>query len=158
MSWAIKHTVKCKIKEAYIKVATITNKENVSTPNQPWRREESLMFWFTCFQKKNCYKFTDLLGNFEEKILEAANIKVFNDRKTTNVLHEEILHDYPKSDQIFTTSNPVNFESACEYDNEKDKNSFKKNSVKKISQENLESIKNSYMLPNNVINLLQKHL
>ena len=116
------------------------------------------MFWFTCFQKKNCYKFTDLLGNFEEKILEAANINVVNDTKTTNVLHEEILHDYPKSDQNFTTSNPVDFESACENDSEKDKNSFKKNSVKKISQENLESIKNCYMLPNNVINLLQKHL
>ena len=110
------------------------------------------------FRKKIVTSLQIFLVTLKRKVLEAANINVVNDTKTTNVLHEEILHDYPKSNQNFTTSNPVNFESACEYDSEKDKNSFKKNSVKKISQENLESIKNSYMLPNNVINLLQKHL
>ena len=56
-------------------------------------------------------------------------------------------------EEIFNVWDPLNIVFCLEDDNEKNENNFNQDFLRKISREDLHSIKSQYMLSDNIINL-----
>ena len=76
-----------------------------------------------------------------------------HDKKTGNTSDEKIVGCDLHGEEIFITWDPLNIVFCFEDDNEKNENNFNQDFLRKISREDLHSIKSQYMLSDNIINL-----